>query len=97
MLKVQPLGDKVLIEVIEEEQKENELFIVKDTTKTNLQKGKVLEVGEGITLNTGEVKPLNVFKDDIVYFNNVQSMEVKSHGTDCKLVSISQVLGKELK
>ena len=76
---VQPLGDRVLVEIIEEaEQKPAGDLYVPETAKEKSQRGKVIAVGSGKVLDNGTRIALDVKEGDTVYF-------AKYGGTDAML------------
>ena len=99
MVKVQPFGDKVAIQVIAEE--ETGGLLVKPTSKESSNKGIVVAVGEGVTLQDGSVKPLSVQVGEKVIFNPNLGMKFKDEKGDlyrvlqareilCKLVEVEE-------
>ncbi|MGI8748052.1 MAG: co-chaperone GroES, partial [Deinococcus sp.] len=66
---LKPLGDRILVEIIEEsEQKTAGGLYVLDTAKEKSQRGRVVAVGSGKTLDNGTKLPLEVSVGDTVYF-----------------------------
>ena len=96
MTKIQPLGDKILVEILEKEKSESGLVFANIENRNEPKTGKVLAVGEGVTLDTGEVKPLGISVNDKVIFNPTQSVDVEHDGIKCKIITIRDVYGKEL-
>ncbi len=76
-MKFKPLGDRVLIEVLEAEEKTKSGIVLPDTAKEKPQQGKILAVGEGKLLENGEVKKLSVKKGDVVVFSKYAGTEVR--------------------
>src|SRR5438093_52941 len=60
MAKLRPLGDKILVKRVEAESKTKSGIVLPDTAKEKPRRGKVLAVGEGKRLDTGERAPVNV-------------------------------------
>lgn len=88
---IKPLGDRILIEVIEEEmQKEGSLFIP-DTAKEKPQQGKVIAVGKGRFENS-EWIPLDVKIGDTVLYGKYSGTEVKHEGKEYLIVRESDIL-----
>ena len=99
MVKVQPFGDKVAVQVITEE--ETDGLLVKPVSKESSNKGIVVAVGEGITLQDGTVKPLSVQVGDKVIFNPNLGMKFKDEKGElyrvlqareilCKLIEVEE-------
>nr|HRC96085.1 co-chaperone GroES [Coprothermobacter proteolyticus] len=59
-MEIKPLGDRVLLKPMEEEEKTKSGIVIPDTAKEKPQKGKVLAVGTGRTLDNGTRVPLEV-------------------------------------
>ena len=97
MAKIQPIGDRVLVEPIEKEKTEGGLMLSNIQNHDEPKTGKVLAVGEGVTLDTGEVKPLAVNVGDTVIFNPVSAINVMNDGVKCNVITIRDIYGKELK
>lgn len=73
---VQPLGDRVLIKLMEQEEKTAGGIIVPDTAKEKPHQGKVIAVGKGRLLENGTVKSLEVKVGDTVLFAKYSGTEV---------------------
>jgi len=56
-MEIKPLGDRVLLKPMEEEEKTKSGIVIPDTAKEKPQKGKVLAVGTGRTLDNGTRYP----------------------------------------
>ncbi|MCX7677742.1 MAG: co-chaperone GroES [Spirochaetes bacterium] len=88
---IRPLGDRVLIEVIEEEvQKQGSLFIP-DTAKEKPQQGKVIAVGNG-RYEDGKLIPLDVKVGDVVLYGKYAGTEVKYDNKEYLIVRESDIL-----
>ena len=88
---LKPLGDRVIIEVIEEElQKEGALYIP-DTAKEKPQQGKVISVGKG-RFEVDKWVPLDVKVGDTVLYGKYSGTEVKHGGNEYLIVRESDIL-----
>ncbi len=88
---IKPLGDRVLIEVMEEDlQKQGSLFIP-DTAKEKPQEGKVVAVGKG-RYEDGKLVPLDVKVGDSVLYGKYAGTEVKHDGKEYLIVRESDIL-----
>lgn len=93
MIKVKPLGDRILVEtILENEQTSGGIFLPTSARET-ANKGKVICVGDGITLDNGEVKPLTIKENDIVIFNKNSGTSIKENSKEYRIVSIRDVIG----
>jgi chaperonin GroES len=75
-MSIQPLGDRILIKVLEAEEKSKGGIVLPDTAKEKPQEGKVVAVGKGKTLDSGEVKAPEVKVGDRVLFSKYSGTEV---------------------
>jgi chaperonin GroES len=91
-MKVRPLHDKVLIEVLDTEEKTKGGIIIPDTAKEKPQEGKVVAVGTGRILEDGTKKPLDVKKGDKVLFNKYGAIEISIEGEDYLILREEDIL-----
>ena len=78
---IQPLADRVLVKLLEHEEKTSGGIIVPDSAKEKPQEGKVVAVGKGKLLENGTVKSLEVKVGDTVLFAKYSGSEIE-HGND---------------
>ena len=77
-MNLQPLGDRLIVEVLEEEEQTFSGIVLPDTAKEKPQRGRVLAVGPGNrSEQTGDVIPLDVAEGDEVIFSKYGGTEVK--------------------
>jgi len=76
MAKVQPLGDRVLIKVLEAEEKTKGGIVLPDTAKEKPQQGEVVAVGKGRPTDAGKVTPLEVKPKDKILFGKYSGTEI---------------------
>ena len=88
-----PLGDRVLIKRVEEEEKTKGGIIIPDTAKEKPQEGEVIAVGPGARDETGKVQPLDVQAGDRILFGKWSGTEVKIDGEDLIIMKESDILG----
>ena len=91
-MKVKPLGDKILVEVLEAEEKTKGGIILPDTAKEEKTEGKVISVGSGKLLESGKVQPLEVKKGDRVLFGKYAGDEIIIDGKKHKILKENEVL-----
>ncbi|WP_027460259.1 co-chaperone GroES [Deinococcus murrayi] len=90
---LKPLGDRVLVEIIEEaEQKTAGGLYVPDTAKEKSQRGKVIAVGNGKLLDNGTRVPLDIKEGDTVYFAKYGGTEVSLEGKNYSILSERDIL-----
>lgn len=91
-MKIKPIGDRVLVEVLEAEEKTKGGIILPDTAKEEKTEGKVVAVGAGKTLESGKIQPLEVKKGDRVIYNKYGGDEILIDGKKHKILSEKEVL-----
>ncbi len=91
-MKVRPLHDKVLIKLIDAEEKTKGGIIIPETAKEKPQEGKVVAVGTGIILPDGSIKPLDVKKGDKILFRKYGGIEISVEGEDYLIVMEDEIL-----
>ena len=74
---IRPLHDRVLVQRVKEEEKTKGGIIIPDTAKEKPIEGKVIAVGNGKILDSGESRKLDVKKGDRVLFGKYSGTEVK--------------------
>ena len=89
---VRPLGDKVLVEILEAEGKTKGGIILPDTAKEEKSEGKILAVGKGKVNSDGKVTPLEVKKGDKVIFGKYSGDEILIDGKKHKILKESEIL-----
>lgn len=94
MAKVRPLDDRVVIEVLESEEKTSGGIYLPDTAKEKPQKGKVVAAGPGKMLENGERCSLNVEEGDTVIFSKFGGTEVEIDGRELLIMRQSDLLAK---
>ncbi|WP_102693765.1 co-chaperone GroES [Rummeliibacillus pycnus] len=89
---LKPLGDRIIIEVIEAEEKTAFGIVLPDSAKEKPQEGKVVAVGTGFLTDGGNVVPLNVKEGDNIIFSKYSGTEVKYEGKEYLILRESDVL-----
>jgi chaperonin GroES len=94
-IKLKPLGDRLIVRAIEEEETTVSGIVLPDTAKEKPQKGKVLAVGDGkVNEDTGKRTPLDVKVGDEVLYSKYGGTEIKVDGEDLLVLRESDVLAK---
>ena len=91
-MKIQPLGDRVLVEPVKEEVKKGGI-IIPDTAKEKPQEGKVIAVGTGKLDEKGNKIPFNVKKGDLVLMPKYGGTEFKVDGKEYQIMREEDILG----
>ena len=94
-MKLKPLGDRLIVKAVEEDQTTASGIVLPDTAKEKPQKGKVLAVGEGKWDEDGDKRiPLDVAEGDTVLYSKYGGTEVEVEGEDLLVLRESDVLAK---
>ena len=91
---LQPLGDRLIVEVLEEEDTTISGIVLPDTAKEKPQRGKVLAVGPGSRNDKGELIPIEVAPGDEIVFSKYGGTEIKVGADDLLILRESDVLAK---
>jgi chaperonin GroES len=91
---VQPLGDRLIVEPLEEEETTVSGIVLPDTAKEKPQRGKVLAVGPGGRNDKGELVPMEVAEGDEVIYSKYGGTEIKLGADDVLILRESDVLAK---
>ncbi|MBL7155661.1 MAG: co-chaperone GroES [Candidatus Omnitrophica bacterium] len=75
-MKVQPLGDRILVEVLEAKEKTKGGIVLPDTAKEKPQEAKVIAVGKGKIADDGKVVPLELKEGDKILFGKYSGAEI---------------------
>jgi chaperonin GroES len=93
-MNLQPLGDRLIVEVLDEEQTTASGIVLPDTAKEKPQRGTVLAVGPGGRNDSGDLVPLDVAEGDTIIFSKYGGTEVKVGGNEVLILRESDVLAK---
>ena len=88
-----PLGDRVLIRRIEEEEKTKGGIIIPDNAKEKPQEGEVIAVGPGARDDSGKIHAVDLKAGDRILFGKWSGSEIKLDGEDLLIMKESDVLG----
>ena len=91
-MKVQPLGDRILIEAVEETEQVKDGIVIPDSAKEKPQEAKVIALGTGKTDDNGKKVPFEVKVGDRVLTSKYGGTDVKLNGNEFKILSSSDVL-----
>ena len=89
---IKPLADRVVIEVIDDVQQTSGGIFIPDSAKEKPQKGKVVAVGAGKVLDSGEKEPMEVKVGDVVLFAKYSGTDVKVDDVEYKIISAKDCL-----
>ncbi|MGQ9791864.1 MAG: co-chaperone GroES [Armatimonadota bacterium] len=88
---LRPIGDKVVVEVFEEEEKTAGGIFLPDTAKKKPQEGRVVAVGPGRVLQDGTRAPVLVKVGDRVIFSKYGGNEVEVDGKEYTILDEDQI------
>jgi len=91
-VKLKPLADRVVLKVVEAEEKTKGGIVLPDTAKERPQQGEIVAVGTGRALENGEKVPLDVKVGDKVIFSRYAGSEVKIAGEEYLIVNERDIL-----
>ncbi|MBX6377042.1 MAG: co-chaperone GroES [Clostridia bacterium] len=92
-MRIRPLADRVVVKVLEQEERTKGGIVLPDTAKEKPQQGEVLAVGNGAILENGERRPLDVKVGDRIIFSKYAGTEVKIEGEEVLILSERDILG----
>jgi chaperonin GroES len=94
-MKLKPLGDRLIVRALEEEETTASGIVLPDTAKEKPQKGEVVAVGDGRWDDEGEKRiPLDVGEGDEVLYSKYGGTEIKLDGEELLVLRESDVLAK---
>ena len=92
-MKFRPLHDRVLIKVLDSDEKTSGGIIIPDTAKEKPQEGEVVAVGPGARTEDGKISLMDVKVGDIVLFGKWSGTEVKIDGIEYSIMKESDIMG----
>jgi chaperonin GroES len=93
-MKLKPLGDRLIVKAVEEEETTASGIVLPDTAKEKPQRGKVLAVGDGKVSDDGKRVPIDVSDGDEVLYSKYGGTEIVIDGEDLLVLRESDVLAK---
>jgi chaperonin GroES len=89
---LKPLGDRIVIELVEGEEKTASGIVLPDSAKEKPQEGKIVAVGAGRVTDNGEKVALEVSEGDTVIYSKYAGTEVKYQGKEYLILRETDVL-----
>jgi len=93
-MNLKPLGDRLIVQVVEEEEKTASGIVLPDTAKEKPQRGKVVAVGDGKLDDDGDRIPVDVTEGDEVLYSKYGGTDIIVEGEDLLVLRESDVLAK---
>jgi chaperonin GroES len=90
---LRPLGDRILVKRVKEEERTKGGIIIPDTAKEKPQEGKVVAVGKGKRDDAGKLIPIEVKAGDKILFGKYSGSEFKLEGEDLLILREDDILG----
>ena len=90
-MKIQPLGDRVVVKSLEAETKTKGGIVLPDTAKEKPQKGKVVAVGKGKVSDDGKLCPPEIKVGDIVLYGKYSGTEITIDNSDYLIMRESDI------
>lgn len=89
---LKPLGDRIVIKVIEDTEQTSGGIFIPDSAKEKPQKGEVVAVGQGKMNEKGERDPMDVKVGDTVLYAKYAGTDIKMDGVEYKILSVKDAL-----
>lgn len=89
---IKPLADRIVIKVIDDVAQTSGGIFIPDSAKEKPQKGEVVAVGAGKTLDSGEKEPMEIKVGDVVLFAKYSGTDVKIDDVEYKIISVKDAL-----
>jgi chaperonin GroES len=91
-LNVKPLGDRILVEAVEEKETKKGGIIIPDTAKEKPMESIIIALGTGKTDDNGKKVPFEVKKGDHVLVSKYGGTEIKLDGKEYKILNTDDLL-----
>lgn len=92
-VKIQPLGDRVLVQPVEAKETKRGGIIIPDSAKEKPQEGVVVATGKGKVTEDGKVLPMDVKPGDKILYGKYSGNEIKLDGEDYLIMHQDDILG----
>ena len=92
-VKIQPLGDRVLVKPLESKESKKGGIIIPDTAKEKPQEGEIVAVGKGKVTDEGKVLPLDVKAGDRILYGKYSGTEIKIDDVEHLIMHQDDILG----
>ena len=89
---LKPLGDRIVIKVIEDTEQTSGGIFIPDSAKEKPQKGEVVAVGAGKINDKGEREPMDVKVGDTILYAKYAGTDIKMDGVEYKILSVKDAL-----
>ena len=93
-MKLKPLGDRLIVKPVEEEETTASGLVLPETAKEKPQKGTVVAAGDGAIAEDGSRRPLDVSEGDEVLYSKYGGTEITVEGDELLVLRESDILAK---
>ena len=97
VVKLQPLGDRVIVKPMEQEEMTKGGIVLPDTAREKPQEGEVIAVGPGRLSEDGKRIAMDVKVGDKVFYAKYGGTEIKIEGEEVMILRESDILAKKIK
>ena len=92
-VKIQPLGDRVLVKAVEAKETKRGGIIIPDSAKEKPQEGLVVATGKGKTNDEGKILPMDVKAGDKILYGKYSGSEIKLDDEEYLIMHQDDILG----
>ncbi|MDD5656123.1 MAG: co-chaperone GroES [Elusimicrobia bacterium] len=92
-VKIQPLGDRVLVKPVEQKETKRGGIIIPDTAKEKPQEGQIVATGKGKMTEDGKLLPMDVKPGDRILYGKYSGNEIKIDDADYLIMHQDDILG----
>jgi len=92
-VKIQPLGDRVLVRPLEQKESNKGGIIIPDTAKEKPQEGEIVAAGRGKTSDEGKLLPMDIKAGDRILYGKYSGTEIKIDDVDYLIMHQDDILG----
>ena len=92
-MKVRPLGDRIIVKRVEEDEKTKGGIVIPDSAKEKQAEGKIIAVGKGVRDEDGKFVALEVKKGNRIIFSKYAGTEVTIDDEEYLIMREEDVLG----
>lgn len=92
-IRIQPLGDRIIVKAAEAKETKKSGIIIPETAKEKPQEGLVVAVGKGKTSDDGKLIPMEIKTGDTVLYGKYSGTEIKINDEEYLIMNEADVLG----
>ncbi|HAM34986.1 MAG TPA: co-chaperone GroES [Elusimicrobia bacterium] len=92
-VKIQPLGDRVMVKPVEQKETKRGGIIIPDTAKEKPQEGEIVAAGKGKMTEDGKLLPMDVKPGDRILYGKYSGNEIKIDDVEYLIMHQDDILG----